>query len=370
MKILQIMYFSCEDIYQYKKRGNEHQLHNLYGYDYFREVEDVSVFCIYPKASNNYFKSFPKINRLLFEFHLINLQIKCALISSKYDIIYSPHDFHLLPLAILRLLRICKKPIFSISHFAYNEKLIEKRSTRIYRIFERFFYYRGIDKISFLNDSILNLAVDAYNVPKLHRNSLNWGANLSFFNDFVQRMNVPSENKYFMTLGTQNRDYPSLIQALHKIDTQLMIFGRLNESEFINSPIPKNIIFDTTIIQGLNSVAKLRHYYYNSIAVLIPIIRMTDISNGASVIVEALAMGKPIIITDFPINYIDVEKEKIGFKIKPGDVNGWSNAIQWLLEHPLEGEEMGKRALQLAKEKYNYELFCIKILKTLKETCN
>jgi len=343
------MFFSCEEIYHFKRSGNEHQLHNLYGYDYFREKDDVSVDCIYPKTNNRYFNSFPKIKRLLLEFKLINLQLKCVLISKKYDIIYSPQDFHLLPLALLRMLRICRRPVFSISHFAFNAKLIEKRSTRIYRMFERYFYYKGIDKISFLNDSILNLAIESYNVPQRHRTSLNWGANLSFFNDYCQKLNQTPENKYFITLGTQNRDYPTLVKAMYDTKSELIIFGRLNESEFIDDLIPANVTIDTSIKQGLTSVGKLRYYYYNSIAVLVPIIRTTDISNGASVIVEALAMGKPIIITDFPVNYIDVEKEGIGFKIEPNDVNGWKKAIQWLLEHPYESAQMGRHSLELAK---------------------
>jgi glycosyltransferase involved in cell wall biosynthesis len=370
MKILQIMFFSCEEIYNFKKSGNEHQLHNLYGYDYFREMEGVTVDCIYPQFKSSCFNSFPKIKRLLLEFKLINLQLKCALISEKYDVIYSPHDFHLLPLAVLRMFRICRKPVFSISHFAFNAKLIEKKSTRMYRIIERYFYYKGIDKISFLNDSILNLAIEAYNVPERHRTSLNWGANLSFFTNFEQRMSQPSENKYFISLGTQNRDYATLVKAMYDVKSELIVFGRLNESEFINDSIPANVTIDTSIQQGLTSVGKLRYYYYNSIAVLVPIIRTTDISNGASVIVEALAMGKPVIITDFLVNYIDVEKEGIGFKIKPGDVNGWKKAIQWLLEHPSERTEMGKRSLALAKKKFNYENFCANTFKGLEELHN
>lgn len=370
MKILQIMFFSCEEIYNFKKSGNEHQLHNLYGYDYFREMEGFTVDCIYPQFNTSYFNSFPKIKRLLLEFKLMNLQLKCALISKKYDVIYSPQDFHLLPLALLRMLRICRKPIFSISHFAYNAKLIEKKSTRMYRMFERYFYYKGIDKISFLNDSILNLAIEAYDLPHRHRTSLDWGANLSFFTDFEQRTNQPSENKYFISLGTQNRDYPTLVKAMRDVKSELIVFGRLNESEFIHDSIPANVTIDTSIQQGLTSVGQLRYYYYNSIAVLVPIIRTTDISNGASVIVEALAMGKPIIITDFPVNYIDVEKEGVGFKIQPSDANGWKNAIQWLLEHPSESAEMGKRSLALAKKKYNYEIFCTNTLKALKELHN
>jgi glycosyltransferase involved in cell wall biosynthesis len=369
MRILQIMFFSCEEIYKYNKLGNEHQLHNLYGYDYLSDLNDISVHCIYPNLGVNYFKMFPKFSRLIFEIHLIKLQLKCALISRDYDVIYSPHDFHLFPLALFRILGLCKKPIFSISHFAYNENLISKKSTQLYRIFERFIYYNGIDKISFLNDNILNLATKAYNVPDRHRTSMGWGSNFGFFNNYVLSRNLPPKNDFFISLGTQNRDYTTLINAFKYTDAKLFIFGGLNHSESIENFIPPNVVFDKSIVQGLDSVVRLREHYYNSIAVLIPILRMTDISNGASVIVEALSMGKPIVITDFPINYIDVEKEKVGFKISPGDLNGWKIAIQWLRDHPVECAEMGARALQLAQEKYNYEYFCENLLCKLKQTC-
>jgi glycosyltransferase involved in cell wall biosynthesis len=93
--------------------------------------------------------------------------------------------------------------------------------------------------------------------------------------------------------------------------------------------------------------------------------QLTVLGWFASVIVEALAMGKPIIISDYYINYIDVEKEGIGFKILPGDVNGWKSAIQWMLNHPIEREEMGKRAIALANNKYNYELFSRNVIKKI-----
>ena len=71
----------------------------------------------------------------------------------------------------------------------------------------------------------------------------------------------------------------------------------------------------------------LREYYYECIAVLLPIKQINDVPNGATVLIEALAMGKPIIVTDLDTNYINVEKEKVGLSVKENTPEGWTNDI-------------------------------------------
>jgi glycosyltransferase involved in cell wall biosynthesis len=360
-KVLQMMFFSADRAYNYYQEGNEHQLHNLYGYDRLKNEKDFYVECIHSKAVPKVFNFNQKIKRFILEFNLIILQLRCSIKSKNFDVIYVPHDFHLIPLAILRILGICKKPILLISHFAYNPKYINKKTTKIYRLIERYFIYRGIDKILFLNETILKAATSNYNVPQRHRDSFNWGANLNFFQKYIDNKNEPTKNAYFMSLGSQNRDFDILIKAFTISGKQLRIYSKCNHSD----KLPSNIVIDESIEPGIDSVAKLRSCYYDAIAVLIPLKRSTDISNGTSVIIEALAMGKPIIITDFDINYIDVEAENIGFKVKPGDVMGWVNAIEWLIQNPIQTKEMGERSLKLAKERYNYELFSEKLVSSI-----
>jgi glycosyltransferase involved in cell wall biosynthesis len=72
---------------------------------------------------------------------------------------------------------------------------------------------------------------------------------------------------------------------------------------------------------------------------------------------EGMAMGKPIVSTYNRAYPFNLEKEKIGFYVDYGDVQGWKDVINYLLDHPEERLEMGERARHLCKTKYNYGLF-------------
>ncbi|RHL40631.1 glycosyltransferase [Bacteroides xylanisolvens] len=101
-----------------------------------------------------------------------------------------------------------------------------------------------------------------------------------------------------------------------------------------------------------------------------PIDHANDVPNGATVLVEALAMGKPIIITEADTNYIDVEKEGVGLTVKRHDVDGWINAINFLVDNPQKVKSMGENAYLLAKSKYNDQSFANNILMQMKHVNN
>lgn len=69
--------------------------------------------------------------------------------------------------------------------------------------------------------------------------------------------------------------------------------------------------------------------------------------NGLQSLMDALGMGKPVIVTRNPWLDIDVEKLGIGIWVNPGDGDGWRDAIRYLEERPDEALEMGRRGRAL-----------------------
>ena len=72
--------------------------------------------------------------------------------------------------------------------------------------------------------------------------------------------------------------------------------------------------------------------------------------NGLTSVMDALGMGKPMIITRHPLIDIDVEGLGIGICVDPGDVEGWHRAITHLHENDDVALEMGRRARALVDE--------------------
>ncbi|MGB4215649.1 MAG: glycosyltransferase [Thermacetogeniaceae bacterium] len=77
---------------------------------------------------------------------------------------------------------------------------------------------------------------------------------------------------------------------------------------------------------------------------------------------EYMALGLPVITSNFPLYRQVVEKEKCGICVDPESPEETAQAVQYLLEHQDEAESMGRRGQIAAIEKYNWELEQKKLL--------
>ena len=88
---------------------------------------------------------------------------------------------------------------------------------------------------------------------------------------------------------------------------------------------------------------------------------------GLTTLVEALALGIPVICSRNPNFEMDIDKEEIGITVAYNDVEGWINAIRRIAGHPEEAQKMGANARKLAEERFNLEIFSREIAESLLE---
>ena len=96
----------------------------------------------------------------------------------------------------------------------------------------------------------------------------------------------------------------------------------------------------------------------------------TKYTVGLTTIVEALALGMPMICSRNPQIPIDIEKEGCGIFVDYYDLEGWKRAIEYVAEHPDEAKIMGNRAKQLARESYNVEICAREVAQVLMNVIN
>ncbi|MEJ2407235.1 MAG: glycosyltransferase [Candidatus Thiodiazotropha sp.] len=72
-------------------------------------------------------------------------------------------------------------------------------------------------------------------------------------------------------------------------------------------------------------------------------------------IFEYMALGLPVIVSDFPLYRRVVETGRCGLCVVPDDVEKLKEAIAWLMEHPEEASLMGQRGRELVQKKYNWK---------------
>lgn len=352
IKIIQPTDWSFDPMDQYNANGGDAFSVSRFGYELF-ESKGIAADWFSP----DYSKLSAKILKKIFKLEGCNLLLQLGLIkrSKKYDVIYYSADRHPYLLAIARKLGICTKPILMVCHFSYDSRAVDSKLKKIILILERKIVYSSMDQIVFNCENLMRLAIEDGNVPEKHRINSGWGADLQYFKRGAYGVHGNISPFYFAA-GGANRDYHTLIEAFKRMPYRLVI--SCPESVMKEeSPLPSNIIYFSYAEYGLDAFSKLREFYHDTKAVLIPIQERNHVANGASVFAEALACGKPVIISDLNTNFLDVEKEDIGIKVKMHDVSGWLTAIDYAEKHPDQLREMGDRAYYIAKTQYNYELF-------------
>ena len=71
---------------------------------------------------------------------------------------------------------------------------------------------------------------------------------------------------------------------------------------------------------------------------------------------EYMVAGLPVIASDFPLWRRLMERGgKCGILVNPQDPQAIAQAMQWILEHPAEAEEMGRRGREAARRYYNWD---------------
>jgi glycosyltransferase involved in cell wall biosynthesis len=200
--------------------------------------------------------------------------------------------------------------------------------------------------------------------PRAVVRTIDWGADLDLF----AGGDASSKGAFFFANGRTLRDYPTLIEACRDGDFQVRVIAP--RASVAGCDIPANVQFmegSSNPPDAAISYPELRQWYAGSIAVLIPLFDDSDDTCGLTNLVEAMAMGRPIIKTRSGCLDLDVEKLGIGLHVAPGDVQGWRKAIHFIRANPQQAEAMGQRGLELARRHYNARQFGDRVAGLMKE---
>ncbi len=345
MKVIQLTDLPVREIYDRIKAGEDIDRHNiLYGYDALKEsgweVTDISE---YKRTFLN-----RVINGIGFRLgytHLV-LQLKCLRKVRQADLIYC-HILQLAPfLSLMKRMGLLKTPVLAIAHDAFSEKATSFKT------------WKGLDKVLSFGEKTRELVLAKHVLPSQHRDYIDWGVDVDFYTNWAQKQAENPRLNSIVVSGGANRDNDLMVEVFRDIPELELVICNIAYQQPADTP--QNVLLDRTIDRS--NVGKLRPYYYHSLAVGIPLKEDISWCNGSTVLFEAMSMSKPVIMTATKANLIDIEKEKIGITVGFGDKKGWIDAIRYLENHPEEAREMGERGYALVQKKYNYNLFCNKLL--------
>lgn len=173
-----------------------------------------------------------------------------------------------------------------------------------------------------------------------------------------------AEADMICAVGAEMRDYATFLEAIrgtglrcHIGTDHVRVPGRLRLLNDRRVPISDLVgQTDTSVTSGRMPLTELRDLYARSRFVVVPLLP-SDTDNGVTVILEAMAMGKPVICSRTR-GQVDVIQEGVtGHYVPVGDAAALRAAILSLWNDPQRAHEMGRNARALVEKHHTLEKF-------------
>ena len=274
---------------------------------------------------------YPKLLDLLIALHSLKK-------GNEVDALIVDGSITALPIAIYRSIGLLRKPVIWVCHSASNTGFKQKMLLRI--------TVRGVDKVIALSWNAYNVIIGSGPLEIDKITHLNYGADVKFYKDSWMCQEV---GKYMISIGVKGRDIDTLVKAASLCNHQLLIVGQ--PSSTTSGQYTSNIQYVGDKPYGL-TYDELIKLYQRSCFVVVPTYG-TQHPYGVNALVEAMALGKAVVITDGPGIDIDVEALHCGFKVPPHDPISLLNRINFLFDHPSVAVDMGKRARKVVEDTFN-----------------
>ena len=176
------------------------------------------------------------------------------------------------------------------------------------------------------------------------------------------------EHPFILSQGLANRDYPTLIRAMRTLPHVVCHISAVSawdkfKAGYEGMDIPDNVLLKSynhpSIIR--DTMAKCRIF----VITLRPDAGMW--CAGSTSVLQAQAMGKPVIVTYLPGIAEYLQDGKTGFLVEGNNPAALAEKIDYLWQNPQRAAEMGKYAQKWVRENFSLETWVEKISRLVTE---
>jgi glycosyltransferase involved in cell wall biosynthesis len=182
-----------------------------------------------------------------------------------------------------------------------------------------------------------------------------WCVDMDLF-DGAPPKKIP-EKPFFLATGKTYRDYTTLVKASKKVAAEIRIIGPTTQKP---KDLPSNVKWIDTSSNPPDQAIDyptLREWYAQCIAVCIPLSGDADDTCGYTNMLEAMAMRKPVLMTQSGCLHINPQKDGFGIQIKPKDISSWAKNINYLVDNPEKTLEFGNLGRKIVERDFAIERF-------------
>ncbi len=264
----------------------------------------------------------------------------------KFDVLYATHYRGIEIVVFLRALGLFRKPVV-----IWHHQPVVKPANPLRDLAGRLFY-RGLDRMFFFSEKLIADSLSTGKVKKERVVLGHWGMDVPRWAAGGGKAPGGTE---FISSGKEMRDMETLVRAFNLSGAPLEIHvneknGDVNYREILDRlEIKDNIRLCFEKRLAPHDIAKRVDMAGCVCICCLP----TKYTVGLTTLVEALALGKPVICSRNPQFPFSVDEEGCGISVDYFDTEGWVRAINYIREHPEEARKMGRRSKELALNRYN-----------------
>jgi glycosyltransferase involved in cell wall biosynthesis len=185
---------------------------------------------------------------------------------------------------------------------------------------------------------------------------------LAFFNPANVQTSIEEGHTFMMSQGVAKRDYPTLIEAMRQlphIECHISAVSAWDKfgGSYKGMQIPKNVFLKNYDHPFLIREALLKCRFL--VIPLQPEVGMW--CSGSTSVLQAQAMGKPVIVTYLPGIAEYILDNETGFVVEGRNSTQLAEKIDYLWKNPDKAEEMGKKAQTWVRNNFSLETWIEKV---------
>ena len=348
---MKVYFYHTQDLNMIQKKWKEGRFpgHFLYGATHLPK-EGVDVVMHKHKAIKSRFKL------------MIYVAWSVMTCREHFDAIYATHWDGLELIIFLRALHLYPHPII-----IWHHQPITEADSKFREMMARLFY-KGIDHMFFFSEKLKEVSLKSPKANEERMQVCPWGADLDNYDRLKIEYPV-EEHVGFVSTGKEKRDMPTLIRAFSATGQELNIYIAYNACgdnyvEILNDLRPSANVH-INFIKGLIPNELAQKVWAAKCVVIC--CKETNYTVGLTTLVEALALGLPVISTRNETYPFDIEKEGVGIVVPYYDSVAWEKAIRFIVSNPEEAEEMGRKARQLAEKSFNLDICTHAVAEAIKK---
>ena len=276
----------------------------------------------------------------------LDQQIRALRVASRYDVLYCGCQHDALLICFLRSLGLVSIPTVVTMHHMIHPVFQPRWMFKL--------FFGSASSFVCLHQKIADELTSRFGVDPAKVEVIEWGVDAEFYGSTAATdksdRSVPSG---VVAAGRTFRDYDTLVRAVRGTDIPLQIFCT-DDAKPVEQAGANVQVHSLAQLLPLKS---LLGHYADAAVVAIPMVDVPGKLVGLTSLFDAMAMGKPVVMTANPFIDVDIEKEGIGFWVAPGDQAGWTRALTHLSNHPEQAKAMGEKSLALVKGRYHIDRF-------------